>query len=334
MDSVTCQQGLQFFPDQVAALAEMRRIARPGARLAVSVWRTIDRMPVYGALVDAAEDVLGGAGGLREAAFGLADPMRLATLADAAGWTGVEVSPRDLPIEFPSVDAVVRAYEVTPVADEVRGLDADRRRALEDAVRRRLDPLIDRDGAVRTTTGDALPDRAPTGVAPQQGDTPPETLLRGQAGLDRVGDVAVRNWARNITFARANPAPPDAPSRSCSTSSPSAPRIRALGTGHSFNRIADTDGDLVTVADLDLPVAIDPDARTVRGRRRHPLRRARRRAATTQGWALPNLGSLPHISVAGACATGTHGSGVAQPLPGRGARRASSSSAPTASWCR
>jgi xylitol oxidase len=28
------------------------------------------------------------------------------------------------------------------------------------------------------------------------------------------------------------------------------------------------------------------------------------------GWALPNLGSLPHISVAGACATGTHGSGV------------------------
>jgi xylitol oxidase len=40
------------------------------------------------------------------------------------------------------------------------------------------------------------------------------------------------------------------------------------------------------------------------------------------GFALPNLGSLPHISVGGACATGTHGSGVQNGTLGlRGLRR-------------
>src|SRR6201999_3762067 len=69
VDAVSCQQGLQFFPDQLGALAEMHRVARPGARLAVSVWRTIDRMPVYAALVEAAEAALGDAGGVATVAF-------------------------------------------------------------------------------------------------------------------------------------------------------------------------------------------------------------------------------------------------------------------------
>lgn len=153
VDAVSCQQGLQFFPDPMAALVEMRRVARPGARLAVSVWRAIDRMPVYEALVDAAEEVLGDAGGLRETPFALGDPHRLAGLAEAAGWAHVAVSPRDLPVEFASADAVLRCYAVTPVADAVRGLPAEGRLALEQAVRRRLARLIDPDGAVRTTTG-------------------------------------------------------------------------------------------------------------------------------------------------------------------------------------
>ena len=147
-------------------------------------------------------------------------------------------------------------------------------------------------------------------MAPQQGDTPRGTLLRGQAGLARVGGVAaVRNWAGNVTFgARVlhRPTSVEALQQLVAAS----PRIHALGTGHSFNRIADTDGDLVSVADLDIPIVIDADARTVRvggGTRFGELAVA----LHEQGWALPNLGSLPHISVAGAFATGTHGSGDA-----------------------
>jgi xylitol oxidase len=83
---------------------------------------------------------------------------------------------------------------------------------------------------------------------------------------------------------------------------------RALGTGHSFSRIADTPGELISAAGLPPVTSIDTAAATVTvgagvkyGDLAHRLNAA--------GWALPNLGSLPHISVAGACATATHGSG-------------------------
>src|SRR5699024_6407609 len=87
-------------------------------------------------------------------------------------------------------------------------------------------------------------------------------------------------------------------------------RLRPLGTRHSFNEIADTTGDLVSVERLPDEVSIDPVGQTVTaaaGMRYGDL------AARlhTQGFALHNLGSLPHICLAGACATGTHGSGPA-----------------------
>ncbi|HEY2297639.1 MAG TPA: FAD-binding protein [Jatrophihabitans sp.] len=121
--------------------------------------------------------------------------------------------------------------------------------------------------------------------------------------------MTVRNWAGNVTFGARELHRPTS-IEALQQLVADAPRIHALGTGHSFNRIADTDGDLVTVADIATPITIDPDAQTVRvggGTRFGELAVA----LDEQGWALPNLGSLPHISVAGACATGTHGSGDA-----------------------
>jgi xylitol oxidase len=85
-------------------------------------------------------------------------------------------------------------------------------------------------------------------------------------------------------------------------------RARALGTGHSFSRIADTPGELISAAGLPPVVSIDTAAATVTvgaGVKYGDLARQ----LDAAGWALPNLGSLPHISVAGACATATHGSG-------------------------
>jgi xylitol oxidase len=86
-------------------------------------------------------------------------------------------------------------------------------------------------------------------------------------------------------------------------------RVRPLGTAHSFSPLADTEGDLVSVAGLPPTVEISADRRsvTVAAGVRYGELSARLHA---EGLALHNLGSLPHISVAGACATGTHGSGV------------------------
>ena len=86
-------------------------------------------------------------------------------------------------------------------------------------------------------------------------------------------------------------------------------RVRALGTRHSFNDLPDTDGTLVGVTSIDPGFVLDEAARTVEvgaGTRYGILARW----LHERGWALHNLGSLPHISVGGATATGTHGSGV------------------------
>ena len=50
VDAVTCQQGLQFFPDPDAALAEMRRCLRPTGRVGIAVWFGIDECPLWAAL--------------------------------------------------------------------------------------------------------------------------------------------------------------------------------------------------------------------------------------------------------------------------------------------
>jgi xylitol oxidase len=85
-------------------------------------------------------------------------------------------------------------------------------------------------------------------------------------------------------------------------------RVRAIGTRHSFNDLADNGATLVSVTGIAPDPVIDEAAGTVTvgaGMSYGAL------AAWLQdrGWALGNMGSLPHISIAGATATGTHGSG-------------------------
>ncbi|MGK5682060.1 FAD-binding protein [Actinoplanes sp. URMC 104] len=118
----------------------------------------------------------------------------------------------------------------------------------------------------------------------------------------------VTNWAGNIVFnARSvrRPASVDEVQEIVAGGGP----IRVLGSGHSFNRMADTDGTLVSLADLPRVVEISADRRSVRvdgGIRYGELAGELHR----NGLALHNMASLPHISVAGAIATATHGSGA------------------------
>lgn len=89
----------------------------------------------------------------------------------------------------------------------------------------------------------------------------------------------------------------------------SARHIRATGTGHSFNAIADSAGDLVTLAGLPADFDIDSTTRTARVAAGLTYGELATRLHAA-GWAVPNMASLPHISVGGAIATGTHGSGT------------------------
>ncbi|MFK0121340.1 FAD-binding protein [Streptomyces sp. NPDC090994] len=123
-------------------------------------------------------------------------------------------------------------------------------------------------------------------------------------------DTTVTNWAGNITYTAKELHRPHSVDALRALVAGSA-RVRVLGSGHSFNAIAEpgADGVLLSLADLPPEIDVDRAARTVRvggGVRYAELARV----VHAHGLALANMASLPHISVAGSVATGTHGSGV------------------------
>lgn len=116
------------------------------------------------------------------------------------------------------------------------------------------------------------------------------------------------NWAGNHAYAAARIHRPESLAALREIVRRST-RIRALGTRHSFNDIADCGGDLVSLEHFTALLALEPE------RRRATLDPGMRygelgAALCNAGWALANLASLPHISVGGAIMTGTHGSGL------------------------
>lgn len=118
-----------------------------------------------------------------------------------------------------------------------------------------------------------------------------------------------RNWASNVVYGPSRIVAPRSLDELAEVVR-SADRVKALGSRHCFNTIADTDGVHVFLGDLPAEVSIDAERGVVRaaaGLRYGDIAPALHR----EGWALANLASLPHISLAGAVATGTHGSGDA-----------------------
>jgi alditol oxidase len=116
-----------------------------------------------------------------------------------------------------------------------------------------------------------------------------------------------RNWAGNLTYSGRVVRPANVAEVQETVATTIGP-LRALGSRHSFNDIADSPGVLLSLEDLPPEVEFNSDIDTVSvsaGTRYGVLAESLRE----RGLALANLASLPHISVAGAVATGTHGSG-------------------------
>lgn len=122
-----------------------------------------------------------------------------------------------------------------------------------------------------------------------------------------------RNWAGNVTFGEGTlhrPASVDEVQQIVAGASSAGRRVHAAGSRHSFSTVADVavGGDLVSTTELHRIVDLDESAMTVTveaGIRYGELSAA----LHARGLALHNLPSLPHITVGGAVATATHGSG-------------------------
>ena len=116
----------------------------------------------------------------------------------------------------------------------------------------------------------------------------------------------MKNWAGNTTYSTDRVFAPRTIAEAQEVVARTE-RLRPLGTRHSFSRVADTDGALISTEHLDHVVTIGRRAVTVEaGIRYGDLGRA----LAKHGLAVPNYASLPHISVGGAIATATHGSGA------------------------
>nr|WP_233713721.1 FAD-binding protein [Lederbergia citri] len=116
-----------------------------------------------------------------------------------------------------------------------------------------------------------------------------------------------RNWAGNFQYSTTNWHEPESVEEVQQLVS-RLTKLRVIGTGHSFNSIADSNENIVSLQKINKVLSIDREKESVTvqggikyGDLCHVLQQ--------HGYALHNLASLPHISVAGACSTATHGSG-------------------------
>jgi ubiquinone/menaquinone biosynthesis C-methylase UbiE len=157
---VLCQQGLQFFPDRVAALREMHRVLVPGGRLRLSVWRPLQHNPYMAALGNALERHVSAeiAAGSR-AVCALGDAEALRSLLLQAGFREVHIAIAILVMRFASVEVFVPGqFAATPYAGAVAALDAHAHTALLEDVRMALRSYTD-------DTGVAVPTEAHVAIA-------------------------------------------------------------------------------------------------------------------------------------------------------------------------
>jgi xylitol oxidase len=118
----------------------------------------------------------------------------------------------------------------------------------------------------------------------------------------------LKNWAGNLTYGTDKVQYPKTVEEVRAIVK-KLPKLKALGTRHCFNTIADSKDDLLCSKEMNKVVSLDARTHTVTvegGIKYGELAPYLHQ----KGFALHNLASLPHISVAGSCTTATHGSGV------------------------
>ena len=152
-DVALCNQGLQFFPDRIAALREIRRVLRSGARLATNTYCAVETCPAHYAVTRALE-----ARGVDTAPilrpYSLAEADELRRLAAGAGFHDVTIERRVMESRFPSAPEFVASLAAGGPAARLalERLDADGLDSLKREVAGTLGGRLDADSFVIETT--------------------------------------------------------------------------------------------------------------------------------------------------------------------------------------
>jgi ubiquinone/menaquinone biosynthesis C-methylase UbiE len=143
-DLVTCQQSLQFFPDRLAALREMKRALRPGGQLAVAVWTDIADNEWFTAIQKALLATLGAeAAAVIQAPFRWPNAKDLKDTIEAAGFSDVQLYREDGRLTFENgIEQAIDALVAMPIAPILATQSDANRQAFHQRLRDEARPLL------------------------------------------------------------------------------------------------------------------------------------------------------------------------------------------------
>jgi ubiquinone/menaquinone biosynthesis C-methylase UbiE len=149
-DAVLCHEALQFFPDRVEALREVRRVLRPHGRLAFGMWSCIERLPYFEVLANAVERHLGEeAAAMMRSACALSDPREISALFAAAGFAAAAIERLREEVRLPDPGQFPAEHLAsTSLAAPFAALGREPRAALLADIERQLAPYRDAGGGM------------------------------------------------------------------------------------------------------------------------------------------------------------------------------------------
>ena len=152
-DAIVSRFGVMFFADPVAAFHNLRRAARPRAKLACVAWRSAEENPFMTTAERAAAPLLPewprrSADGPGQ--FGFADDARVRRILEDSGWQEIAIRPLDVTCTMKRQDLQTYAQHMGPLGDLLPSLDAAPRAEVLGRVDAAFQPFVEGD-AVRFT---------------------------------------------------------------------------------------------------------------------------------------------------------------------------------------
>lgn len=153
-DAIVSRFGVMFFPDPVAAFANLRKALKPGGRLAFAAWRGPEENPLALVPLKAAAPFLPEMPKFEKDApgrFAFADAERVRGILEASGWRDVEIAPLDVTHPLSFDELMTMSLRVGPLNPILKDADEDLRDTVWDAVAIALEPYV-KEGVAQMTS--------------------------------------------------------------------------------------------------------------------------------------------------------------------------------------
>jgi ubiquinone/menaquinone biosynthesis C-methylase UbiE len=147
-DTILCQQGLQFFPDKVAALQEMKRVLAPQGTLALSVWGRPEMCPHVIVICDVFTEYFGeDSTTIFRVASSLSDPRVLQNLVQDAGFSNIHIRSGVKIARHPLLAEFLPAYfSVFPIAEQIAAMPEEERTRMFRCIETKLETWRETEG--------------------------------------------------------------------------------------------------------------------------------------------------------------------------------------------